>query len=82
MYGVACVQTGHCGPHLHSSSAGLLFWACVQMGHCDPQLHSSSGLLFWGLFSIRLWGITACFGGVFSVVLSVLTEVGIGTSSI
>ena len=72
----------HCGPHLHSSFAGLLFWAWVQAGHCGPLLHSwSAGLLFWGLFSIRVWGIAACFGGVFPFAFSFLTEVGIGTSS-
>ena len=53
------------------------------MGHCSPHQHASStGLLFWDLFSIRVWGITACFGGVSSSVFSVLTKVGVGTSSI
>ena len=55
----------------------------LQMGHCGPHSHASSaGLLFWDLFSIRVWGIAACFGGVISSVFSVLTKVGVGTSSI
>ena len=31
MFGVACVQTGHCGPHLHSCSVGLLFWGFIRV---------------------------------------------------
>ena len=50
------------------------------MGHCGPHPYASSAGLFWGLFSIRAWGIAACFGGVFFSAFSVLTKVGIGTS--
>ena len=51
------------------------------MGHCGPHPQvSSAGLPFWGLFNIMVWGIAACFGGVFLSAFSVLTEVGVGTS--
>ena len=56
---------------------------CVQIGHCGPHPHVSSAcLLFCGLFSVRVWGIAACFGGVFSSAFSVLTKEGVGASFI
>ena len=75
------------GPVFHHSSllnSALEFGVdFAQIKQCSPHVHSSSAcLLFWGLFSIRVWGIAACFGKVFSSAFSGLTKVGVGTSSV
>ena len=59
-----------------------LEWILCRWDSAIPIYSSFAGLLFWGLFSIRVRGIAACFGGVFSSAFSVLTKVGVGTSSI
>ena len=49
----------------------------VQMGQCCPYPHfSSAGLLLWGLFSTRAWGMTVNLGGILSSAFSVFTKVG------
>ena len=47
------------------------------MGQCSPHLLSSSaGLLLWGLFSIRAWGIADNLGGIFFSASSIFITVG------
>ena len=67
-YGVDCAQTGHCGPHLHNSSHGIL---------------GNDVLLLLGAELPRTIGqeIAACFGGAFSALgLFILSMAGAGMS--
>ena len=51
----------------------------MQMGQCGPHLHSSStGLLLWGLFNTRAWGMAVTLGGTstFSILITVGVSVG------
>ena len=51
------------------------------MGQCSLYLHSSSaGLLLWGLFNTKAWGMAAILGG--TPVFSFLTTVGVSVGEI
>ena len=49
MFGLDCVQMGHCGPHPHASSVGLLFWGLFSI---RPQgIAAYFGWVFSSAFS-------------------------------
>ena len=58
-----------------------VFCHLIRSGFCaegavQSHLHSSAGLLLWGLFSTRVWGMAAKLGGTFFSASSFLITVG------
>ena len=53
------------------------------MGQCGPHLNcSSAGMLLWGLFGTRAWGMAANLGGVLFSASSILITVGASVGGI